>query len=94
MNNFYIPIYIYILTTGHTFTDFEIEKIGVIVDMLLAAGIVKLTNQSCEVYYKVYAVSFVTVNAIFHNYIIWILRWRNGGVNFLVKRNNTMTCQP
>ena len=37
-------------------------------DMLLAAGIVKLTNQRCEVYYKVYAVSFVTVNAIFHNF--------------------------
>ena len=37
-------------------------------DMLLA-GIVKLTNQSCEVCYKVYAVSFVTVNAIFHNYM-------------------------
>ena len=39
-------LYPYILTTGHTFTDFEIEKIGVIVDMLLTAGIVKLTNQS------------------------------------------------
>ena len=63
-------------------------------DMLLAAGIVKLTNQSCEVYYKVYAVSFVTVNAIFHNFSYnmdtKVEKWWG---KCLVKRINTMTCQ-
>ena len=63
-------------------------------DMLLAAGIVKLTNQSCEVYYKVYAVSFVTVNAIFHNFSYnmdtKVEKWWG---KCSCQRINTMTCQ-